>query len=375
MKFKVPFIRPSFPGSELVSADYEKILESNWFTNFGPFEKEFRLRASEFIGDDVDACTVANATLGLDIAIRALLKKTDVKNQVLVPSFTFAAGPEMLIANGFKPVFIDIDKDNMQPDLAQAKKYIDINKEKVAGILLCNIFGVGNPEISKWGELASRQELPLIIDSAAGFGSRYDASEMVGVRGDCEIFSLHATKPFAVGEGGLIVSKNKSLVEHCRHIENFGFDETRKIGFIGTNAKLPELSCAIGLRQLDGFDERLNNRRSSLKKYKELLKPQGFDFQANDELSTVPFVTVLAKSPEDAQNITQALLDESIEVRNYYRPLHDEKVLMGFCKIAESLDVTDDVASRVISLPLHDNMDEAIIGRISDIIKNTVGKK
>lgn len=367
VKYKVPFIKPSFPHAGDVARDYEAIVESNWFTNFGPYERDFAIKTGDFIGG-VDVCTTSNATLGLLMAIKTKFASSPTKNEVLVPSFTFAAGPEMLLLSGFTPVFIDIEEKSWQPSIAQAKEYIVANKDAIAGILLCNIFGVGNKNISAWEKLSQEENLPLIIDSAAGFGSLYIEDEYLGARGDCEIFSLHATKPFAVGEGGLIVSKDKAFIAELRQFENFGFNENKEIKIIGINAKLQELNAAIGLQQLDTFENRLALRRRSLRRYKSALEAIGYIFQENDELSTVPFVSVLLPDEALAIQTKNKLVNAGVEVRKYYEPLHTQQLLLDSSKVADTLTVTESVYARILSLPLHDSMSDADIDSITDVM-------
>lgn len=372
MKYRVPFIRPSFPSAEEISADYAQIVKNNWFTNFGPFEQTFRNKAAEFIGDGVTACTVANATLGLDIAVKAVFEGRGRK--VIVPSFTFAAGPEVLISNGYTPVLIDIN-DSIQPDITQATGYIAKHRDEMAGVLLCNTFGTGNTEITDWEELCKDYGLPLIIDSAAGFGSEYKEGARVGSRGDCEVFSFHATKPFAVGEGGLVTSRNEAVIQKCRELQNFGFGTDRHIEHIGTNAKMQEINSAIGIRQLGDFATRLTARRVTLGEYKHSLSPLGFEFQKNDDLSTVAFATSVAPTAEVADRVLKDLVQHGVEARKYYYPLHREAKLGQLCIIADGgLGKTDDIADRVVSLPVHDHMHkddiEHVVSVISQGLKN-----
>lgn len=358
-KVRVPFIKPHLPPASLVAEDYNSIIDSNWFTNFGPFESKFRDAAAEFIDQDVYASTVTNATVGLELALKSLIKTIHSGKRVIIPSFTFAAGAEAIISCGLTPVFVDIDMKTWQPNIKQARDYIQKNKQEMAGILLCNIFGVGNRLIGEWEALSRQYNLPLIIDTAAGFGSQYTINEMVGGRGDCEVFSLHATKPFAIGEGGMVISKSKSFIKNIQQLQNFGFGPDRHIEGIGTNAKMQEISAAIGLRQFDGFKDRLKSRRNTLQIYKNLLP--GFSFQENDELSTVPFVSTMASSAHLADIGYHQLLDDGVEVRRYYQPLHTEGVIMKESIVADKLTVTEEVARRIISLPVHDDMDEDII--------------
>ena len=367
MNYKIPFIKPSFPKASDVAHDYESILKSNWFTNYGPFEQKFRKELKSFLKLPVEICTVSNATLGLAVAFEALYPKTASKRKVLMPSFTFAAGAGVLVNMGYEPVFIDIDT-NWQPDIEQARHYLSVNSDRVVGILLCNIFGVGNHEISQWESLASDYKLPLVIDSAAGFGSKYTKNEYVGGRGDCEIFSLHATKPFGIGEGGLIISKNKKLIERCRSLTNFGFNEDRKVELAGTNAKLQEISCAIGLRQLKSLQKRIEGRQKSLAYYKQKLQPHGFIFQANDELSTVPFVSTLLLSKSSRESTSKALTEAGVEHKYYYDPLHTQPAFEKYALDTISLETTNFTIGRIISLPLHDNMKQSTIDEIVNCI-------
>lgn len=367
MKFNIPFIRPNFPSASDISEDYEAIIASNWFTNFGPFEQKFSERCAHFVGKDIFASSINNCTLGLEAAISILFDTT--KSKVIMPSFTFAAGPESIIRSGYTPVFIDINQKTLQPNIEQAEQLISEYANDVAGILLCNIFGVGNTEINHWEQLAAKHNLPLVIDSAAGFGSRYSGTEKVGGRGDCEVFSMHATKPFAIGEGGLITSRNEDFIRKVRSWQNFGFETDRNVHRIGTNAKLQEVNAAIGLRQIEHFEERLNLRRNTLNEYKSDLVGLGVQFQENDELSTVPFVSALFETPAIAQRVHSCLLESGVEARRYYPPLHRQELLKQYSHPSLSLEVTENVADRIISLPVHDNMKTEDVHMITEAIR------
>jgi dTDP-4-amino-4,6-dideoxygalactose transaminase len=356
VRYKVPFIKPHFPSSAEIADDYNEIVESNWFTNFGKFEVKFRSEIENYIGDNVFACTAANATLALDVAILHFLKKGRA-TKVITQSFTFSAASIRLTANGYTPVFIDIDT-KLQPDISQARAYLKEYHDEVSGILICNTFGVGNPQIEDWEVLAKKYNVPLIIDSAAGFGSEYYEGEKIGSRGDCEVFSFHATKPLSIGEGGAITSKNQKDIEGMRSLTNFGFDTDHHITAIGTNAKLQEISSAIGCRQINDFDARLAKRRNILEVYKSHLTDLNYSFQANDNISSVPFATVISQDSSQASKLISKLNKAGIGARDYYRPLHYQQKLTHMFEVAGSLDYTEEVASKVVSLPVHDDMDD-----------------
>lgn len=362
----IPFIKPVFPKTDELREDMEIIIKNNFYTNSGPFEKKLAAEMSKFIGNNVSISVVNNATTALILAIQSIIKRDPIKNEIIIQSFTFAAGAEAILWCGFEPVFIDIEPSTWQADIKQASEYIDKNNNNVAGILLCNTFGVGNNNILEWEKLAKNHNLPLIIDSAAGLGALYNKGEILGSRGDCEVFSMHATKPFAVGEGGLVSSKNYELIDTVNMLKNFGFNSQREVDRLGLNGKAPEITSAIALRQLGSYLNRLKNRRRLLKLYKKFLYGPEIKFQDNDELSTAPFVSIKVDKRR-IDSLLNSFKKAKIDVRNYYNPpLHSQALFTKFKHM--NMYNTNDLCSSIISLPLHDDFKEEDIKLICKIV-------
>jgi dTDP-4-amino-4,6-dideoxygalactose transaminase len=319
MSFKVPFIRPVFPRSTVIGEDFDAIVESNWFTNFGPMERRFSAGIAEYIGGENYSVTFTNATIALVAVLQEALGRGDDRSFVIVPSFTFAAGPEAVEWAGYRPVFVDIDPVTLQPSIDEARTLIE-DGLNIAGILLCNTFGIGNPRIAEWETLASQAGLKLIIDSAAGFGSEYSSERRVGSAGLAEVFSFHATKPFAVGEGGAVVTRDAELVSRLISFQNFGFSGGRGAHRLGLNGKLQEINAAIGLRQLAGFDTAIKSRHAVLAGYQRALADSGVSFPAAIELSSVCFATILLSTSDARDGALARLLSAGVEARAYYAP-------------------------------------------------------
>lgn len=367
MKYRIPFIKPDLPSSIEMGQLYDAIVDSNWFTNFGPMERKLSAQIAEYVGPGIHATTVSNATSGLMLAVAALMGKAPTeRRKVLLPSFTFAAGPEALIWCGLEPVFVDIDSDTLQPNFQDAQDYVAAHYTELAGILFCNIFGVGDPDITKWEELAKQYQLSLIIDSAAGFGSKYVDDYNLGSKGDCEIFSFHATKPFGVGEGGAITSKSAELIARLRTMENFGFNAERQVQDIGMNAKLQEINAAIGLWQMERLAPMLTLRQRILTTYSNKLKPLGFHIQPNMEKSTVCFVSVVAPSAKVADRLFMDLRENGIEVNRYYNPPLHHQAAFKMYETVGSMPHTNDICQRIISLPAHQDVTDADIKFIGE---------
>lgn len=376
MPSEIPFIKPSFPSSADLANDIDEIVQSNWYTNFGPKEKQFVGSLENYLGKElskqVSVAVLASGTAALIAATSCILGRGDCDRLLLMPSFSFIAVPQAAIWNGYWPWFIDIDSDHWQPCLSSARMALESSRDRVAGILLANTLGVGNPEIGRWEDLAKEWELPLIIDSAAGFGSRYQDGSHLGSRGDCEIFSFHATKPFGIGEGGALVSTNRQLIDQVNQFQNFGFDNSRVSHQLGMNSKLSELSAAIGLRQLSGLDGRLATRRQAYDTYRAALIDAGVTFQQNAENSSQFCASCCTESPETRDRVVQILAAQGVQARQYYNPpLHLHPYFskgIGFCKMSD-LSVTEDICSRIVSLPIHDYMEKRDIHRVAEVVR------
>ena len=354
ISYRYPFIRPSFPDASELASDFDQIVRSNRYTNFGPYEARLCSAVQDYVGGGLFATTVANATLGLVLALSHRTTLGGRRRNVLMPSFTFAAAPDAALLVGMQPVFVDIDPETLEMDLECGREYLATHEDEVAAVVLCNPFGIGAESISAWERLAADYGLALIVDSAAGFGSRYPDGSLLGGRGDCEIFSLHATKPFPVGEGGLILSRDPTFITNLRSRQNFGFGPERTVEQAGINAKLAELPCAVGLRQLARLSGRIAHRQYLARAYAEFLA--GSDYVIPDGVyrSSVPFMSVLAPSCDDANVAFQNLRARGIEAQRYYNPpLHRHPAFSSLPR-GHSLDVTDDVCERILSLPVHD---------------------
>ncbi|TFD86268.1 DegT/DnrJ/EryC1/StrS family aminotransferase [Cryobacterium serini] len=374
MSFKVPFIRPVFPDAEIIAADMRRIVKANWYTNFGPYERNFSNAVASFIGEEFHAATFANATLGLMAVISAGLGRGDKSRFILVPSFTFAAGPQAIDWCGYRPLFVDIEPDGLQPDLDSARRALSEHGKDVAGILLCNTFGIGNVSVDAWERLAEESGLEIFIDSAAGFGSAYADGSRVGRAGHCEVFSFHATKPFAVGEGGAVVSRDAEFIARLRSFQNFGFSPSGAGATVrGLNGKMQEVNAAIGLRQFEGFEAAISSRQLVASTYEAELAGSFFQFPAGMARSAVCFATARVPTHEIQVRVLGELREAGIEARSYYSPaVHDQEYFRDTIS-SGSLVETQRAVSTSISLPVHQQMDAGDVDLVISTLRKAAG--
>jgi dTDP-4-amino-4,6-dideoxygalactose transaminase len=366
MPAEVPFVRPSFPKPAELAADFEEIVGANWYTNFGPKERQFAAALGNYLGRNLHVATFASGTLALVAALCATVGPGTRERYLLMPSFTFVAVAQAALWAGYRPWFIDIDAQTWQPSVVSARAVVESDRERIAGILLANVFGVGNPHVGVWEELAAEWDLPIVVDSAAGFGSAYADGRRVGGRGECEIFSFHATKLLAIGEGGALVSGHRRLVERAQEFQNFGF-AGRQSTQLGINAKMPEISAAIGLRQLAGLNDRLASRRKVFDRYRAELSRVGLRFQPNADASSLCFASACCASADHKTAVLASLCQDAIRARDYYNPpLHLQHYFVANPELVRSaeLTVTRDICSRIVSLPVHDHMAQEDVARV-----------
>jgi dTDP-4-amino-4,6-dideoxygalactose transaminase len=358
---RVPFLHPTFPTPAEIAEEFAAISARGIFSNGGPVEARFTKQLGQWIGNGVSVSCLSNATAALELALQVLVQPQ--RPTVLVPSFTFAAGALAIRRNGFTPVFIDVDLHTWQPSLEDAAAAFD-EQSNVGGILLTSTFGVANPDIKQWEAFARDRRIPLIVDSAAGFGSVYSWGEPLGSRGDCELFSFHATKMLAIGEGGALASRSPDVLDSVNQLKNFGFNDEREAVMAGTNAKLNELAAAIGLHQLRALPARIKARQQIVALYKAALKPMGFEFQVGAELCAPSFVSALAPSKDHRDALADALLEDEVECRTYYNPpVHRHPV---FSSIPDRpLPATTEISGRIVSLPIADTLAPEVIERVA----------
>jgi dTDP-4-amino-4,6-dideoxygalactose transaminase len=358
----IRFQKPLLPSLDEVGRYFRLAERDRWFSNSGPCARLLSERLEARIGGGARCLLVANGTLGLMVALRALTANRDPRaTEVLVPTFTFVATINAIAWAGFTPVFVDLEPGHWHPSVSAIEHGLSTREGRVAAVLSASTFGTPppSPARTRLEHVCARHGVPLLVDSAAGFGAHDDEGSSLGLQGNAELFSFHATKPFAIGEGGMLATSSVALFEAMAHLVNFGIDEDRVLtDTFGLNAKLSELHAATGLAVLDHIDEILAARRLRAQCIRDALEPRGFEFQLGSERSTWQFVPALAPTVDLREAIMDAASRRGIEVRRYFTPCHHFAPCADFPRVG-SLEAADAVAARMLSLPMSNDLSEA----------------
>lgn len=249
--------RPNIGDREAFLGHVNQVLDNQWLTNNGPMVQEFERRIAEYLG--VKHCVaMCNGTIALEIAIRAL----GLQGEVIVPSWTFVATAHALYWQGITPVFADIDPATHNLDPAAVRRMIT---PRTTGIVGVHLWGRAAP-VDELQAIADEHGLKLMFDAAHAFGSSFKGKS-IGQFGACEVFSFHATKAFNTMEGGAVTTNNDELAEAARLMRNFGFKGYDNVIHPGTNGKMIEVCAAMGLANLDGFNEIVSANKRNHAKY------------------------------------------------------------------------------------------------------------
>jgi dTDP-4-amino-4,6-dideoxygalactose transaminase len=209
--------------------------------------------------------------------------------------------------------------------------------------------------------------VPLIVDSAAAFGAVADDGVHIGAQGDVEVVSFHATKPFAIGEGGAVFTRDRALYEKIEHAVNFGLRPDRSVAMArGLNAKMSELHAATALAVLDEYEPILESRRRTAARIRAQADPD-IIWQDGCERSTWQFVPVVFPDA-DHRRSAERWCEDRVEVRRYYEPLHLMEPFGGYPVLDGGLACTAELCDRVLCLPMANDLSDEEVLAISAIV-------
>ena len=398
---RVPFVRPALPSWESIGPAAAEIIASGRLTK-GPFVDRLEQAIAARLGVR-HAVAVSSCTIGLMLVYKGLDlsagscrsrrgagspcavgsmeplsrfgtvrsgSRSEPLGEVIIPSFTFLAGPAAIVWNNLRPVFIDVDPrtTNVSPQAVAAA----ITPRTVA-ISACHNFG--NPcDVAALAALAAEHGLPFIIDAAHGFGASMHGRP-VGAGATAQVFSLSPTKLLVAGEGGIVATDCDCLAHFVRLGREYGNDGSYDALFAGVNGRMPELSAAVGLSSLAMLDDVASRRRQIAARYRQELEQLpgiGFVESAAGSVSSHKDFSITidpARFGMTRDSVRRALAARGIETRTYYDPpCHRQTAFEHFHDRARSLSGTDTLSARSLSLPIGSHVDEAVVDDVCEAV-------
>ncbi|HEX8531371.1 MAG TPA: DegT/DnrJ/EryC1/StrS family aminotransferase, partial [Cytophagales bacterium] len=342
--------------------EYHQYLQGIWervhVTNHGPLVLELEAKLKAYLGVK-HLFFVNNGTIALQIAVKAL----GLAGEVITTPFSYVATTSSLVWEGCRPVFVDIDPETLTLDAARIEEAIT---DQTTGILATHVYG--NPcDVDAIGQVAGRHGLKVIYDAAHAFGVHYRGKSLLDY-GDVATLSFHATKLFHTGEGGAIVTNDDALAHRIAYMRNFGHNGPEAFWGVGINGKSSELHAAMGLCVLPRVAGLIESRRQLFATYDALLAKADLQRPVLRPATeyNYAYYPVLFPTEEKLLEARDALNREDIFPRRYFYPALNTLDYAG----GQSLPVAEDVARRVLCLPLYHDLERADAARIAGIIVN-----
>ena len=299
--------------------------------------------------------------------------------EILLPSFTFVATANAVIAAGAKPVFVDINRESYTISISDLKSKIT---KKTRAIIPVHLYGQP-ADMDEIMDIANAYSLNVIEDACQSLGSTYK-NRQTGTLGIMGCFSLYASKVVTSGEGGAIATNDDNLATTLKMIRNHGMVEGYDTRILGLNLRLPELNAAIAKVQMKKLPKMLYMRRRNAELLNTLLLPiiNGKKANISVKLPQEPkgekkfnWYLYTAAFERQRDKIKKRLVSNKIGATVYYDPpVHKtpyyEKIM---AKITESrLDNTEWASQHVLSLPVHPSVTDYDIEQIAHSIKNAL---
>lgn len=357
-------IRPS------VDSAIERVLEHGQYI-LGPEVGQLEQELASFSGAE-HVVTCGNGTDALMLSLQALgMKPGDV---VFVPTFTFAATAEAVAYLGGSPCFIDVREHTFNLDPEAFSEVLATRpelRERAVGVIPVDLFGQP-ADYERIREVADEHELWILSDAAQSFGATR-GGQRAGTMGDVSITSFFPAKPLgAYGDGGAVLTDDAQVAETVRSLRVHGkgehkYQNTR----VGLNSRLDSMQAAVLLEKLKIFDQELENRRRVADLYGQRLKGTVAPPVVRDEVDSA-WAQYTVKLPDEPArpDIRFHMDQDDVPTAVYYQsPLHLQPAYEDDLRQADRLPVSEKLAERVLSLPMHPYLTEEGVSRVCESLK------
>lgn len=367
----IPVNEPLLDGNE--ERYLLECIRTGWISSEGPFVRRFEEEFAERVGRRY-AVAVCNGTAALELAVASLgLQPGD---EVIMPTFTIISCAAAVVRAGAVPVLVDVDPVTWTMDVTQVEDKITV---RTKAIMPVHIYGLP-VDMLVIESLADKYGLKIIEDAAEAHGLACHGRPC-GSFGSLSCFSFYPNKLVTTGEGGMVVTDDDLLAERCRSLRNLCFQQQKRFVHeeLGYNYRMTNLQAALGVAQLERYDEFVCKKRRIGAWYNSLLAHQPklqLPVENTSYAENIYWVygVVLSDSLNaNAANVCSALQREGIGTRPFFWPMHEQPVFMKRNMFAgERYPVAERLARRGFYLPSGLALDENQAVYVSEKLKQVL---
>jgi dTDP-4-amino-4,6-dideoxygalactose transaminase len=340
--------------------EFEKYLKDLWqshnLTNQGPLLHKLESQLEEYLGLS-NLHVMTNGTIALQVALQAL---GITEGEVITTPFSYVATVSSILWQRCTPVFVDIEPDTYCIDASKIEAAIT---PRTKAIMAVHVFG--NPcDVDKIEAIASTHKLKVIYDGAHAFGVEYKGKSLLEY-GDITMCSFHATKLFHTIEGGCLVVKDKNVSDRVELIKRFGHTGNDHY-MLGINAKASEFQAAMGLSILPYVDQIIEKRQVVSEHYNKLLSNKLRRLVTQEDVKpNYSYYPVLLESEDQLLSKLDDFNSINVYPRRYFYPSLNR---LPYIENHQNCPVSEDIANRILCLPLYSDLASEDIERICEIL-------
>ncbi|MFW5470900.1 DegT/DnrJ/EryC1/StrS family aminotransferase [Knoellia sp. CPCC 206435] len=342
-------------------AAVDKVLASGMLAQ-GPEVAAFESEFAEHFNLGRTCVALSSGTAGLHLGL--LAAGIGPGDEVVVPSFTFAATANAVALTGATPVFADIDPDTYCLTADSVESHLT---QYTTAVMPVHLYG--HPaDMTSLTELAERRGLRLFEDAAQAHGASWRGTP-VGAFGEFAMFSLYPTKNMTSGEGGMVTVADGDIERRLRLLRNQGMETRYENEIVGYNARMTDIHAAIGREQLRKVGAWTSQRQHNAQHLSERIEGVAVPRVVDGAVHVFHQYTI--RVPEDRDGFAQALLDEhGVATGAFYRvPTHRLPAFAATADLPETMRAADEV----LSLPVHPGLSEADLDHVVHAVNNLVG--
>ncbi|MGB6151067.1 MAG: aminotransferase class I/II-fold pyridoxal phosphate-dependent enzyme [Pricia sp.] len=348
----------------------KEAFDTNWVAPLGPNVNQFERAIVNYVNEEVHVAALSSGTAAIHLALELLgVTRGD---EVICQSFTFSASANPIMYLGATPVFVDSEKDtwNMSPDLLE-KAILDriaIGKKPKA-IVAVHLYGMPY-KVQEISKIAQSYGIPIVEDSAEALGSSYK-NRKCGSFGDVGIFSFNGNKIITTSGGGALIAKNQEIKNRAVFLATQARDDAPHYqhSSVGYNYRMSNVLAGIGRGQMEVLDQRVAARRKNFEFYKKHLchLPEIEFLEEQEGFFCNRWLTcLLTPSFEHREKIRLALLEEDIESRPLWKPMHLQPIFTNFPNFSDG--TSENLFDRGLCLPSGSNLNEDDLKRVITLI-------
>jgi perosamine synthetase len=380
----IPCAVPNLIGNE--KKYLSECIDTNYVSSVGEFVNRFEVKLTELSGTH-HAVPTNTGTSAISLAL--LASGVNPSDLVIAPSYTFIATANAIVGVGADPFFVDIEQESwcISPEAIDEAiaNYFKVDEKgelrhKFSGRRLAAVIAVftlgHSARIDEISKTLKRYGLPLIVDAAAALGVEYKG-EKLGALGDFQTLSFNGNKTFTSGGGGAVLTRNDHAGKLIRHLSS-----TARTGIayqhdmVGFNYRMPNLNAAVGLAQLELYDNFLARKREIFEKYSSAFRDTPLGLLPDTSWCKSSHWLSGVRIPRDyhinASSFIIELAKNGIEAKPFWKPMHLQIPYKSSFRSSQT--ITDGIWDSVVILPCSTSLtkenQEFIIEKVLHIAKN-----